>query len=143
MALTFRISYAAAAAMLDVLGSTTFDAGTAAVINIYTGAQPADVETAASGTLLAELTMSADSFGPAANQNPGARITAAAITQDSSANATGTAGYFRCFIQSGGDAICDGSVGTSGTDMVVNTTSFTSGATVSCSAFTITLAEAA
>ena len=142
MALTFRISYLAAAAMLDVLGSTTFDAGAAAVINIYTGAQPADVETTATGTLLAELPMSADAFGAAANINPGARITAAAITSDS-ANATGTAGYFRCLDAVGGTAICDGSVGTSGTDMVVNTTSFTAGATVSCSAFTITLAEAA
>ena len=143
MALTFRISNAAAIAMLDVLGSTTFDAGTAAMINIYTGAQPADVETAASGTLLAELTMSADAFGAAADINPGARVTAAAITQDSSANATGTAGYFRCFTQTGGTAICDGTVATSGGDMTVNTTSFTAGATVSCSEFLISLAEAA
>ncbi len=56
-------------------------------ISIYSGSQPATPETAASGTLLAELRFNATAFGAAAS----GAITAGAITADSSADATGTA----------------------------------------------------
>ena len=136
MALTFQISNAAAQAMLTALGAQ-IDAGTAAVINIYTGAQPVDVETAATGTLLAELTCSATAFSGISDINPGARATFAAITADSSANASGTAGYFRILTQTGGTAVCQGSVGTSGADLNLNTTSITAGSQVSITSATI------
>jgi formylmethanofuran dehydrogenase subunit C len=73
--------------------------------------------------------------------NPGAIMTAAAITSDTSADATGTAGHFRILTQSGGTAIAEGSCGTSGADMNFNTVSISSGSTVAISSFTITQPE--
>ena len=136
MALTFQISNAAAQAMLTALGNQ-IDAGTQAVINICSGTQPVDVETAASGTLLAELLCNATAFSGISDTNPGARATFAAITPDSSANNSGTAGYFRIFTQTGGTAVCQGSVGTSGADLNLNTTSITAGSQVSITSATI------
>ena len=57
-------------------------------VRIYTGSAPANPQTAASGTLLAELRFNATAFG---NATTGA-ATANAFTADSSANADGTAG---------------------------------------------------
>ena len=85
--------------------------------------------------------MSGTSFGAAADANPGGRITANSITDDSSANATGTASWFRMVTQSGGSTIADGSVGTSGCDLNLNTTAITAGSTVSITSFTITMPE--
>lgn len=118
------------------------DAGTAAVINIYNGTAPVDAETALSGnTLLAQLTMSATSFPAATDLNPGARITANAITSDSSADATGTASFFRMLTQNAGTVTFQGSVGTATADMILNTTSITLGSTVSVTSATLTLPE--
>ena len=136
MALTFQISNAAAQAMLTALGNQ-IDAGTQAVINIYSGTQPTDVESAATGTLLAELLCNATAFSGISDTNPGARATFAAISPDSSANNSGTAGYFRIFTQTGGTAVCQGSVGTSGADLNLNTTSITAGSQVSITSATI------
>ncbi len=132
-ALAFRITVLVANAMLNAL-TTAADAGTAAVIQGYTASQPATPETAIGAqTLLFTLTMSASSFGAAASHV----ITAATITDDSSADNTGTLAWFRLLTQSGGTAICDGSAGTSSADMIANTTAITSGSTVSCSSATI------
>ena len=136
MALTFQISNAAAQAMLTALGAQ-IDAGTQAVINIYSGSQPVDVETAASGTLLAELLCNATVFSGISDTNPGARATFAAITADSSANNSGTAGYFRILTQTGGTAVAQGSVGTSGADLNLNTVNITAGSQVSITSATI------
>lgn len=116
------------------------NAGTAAVIQIRTGAQPGPDE-AATGTLLATLTMSADAFTGPTDANPGALLTGAAITSDSSADATGTAAHFRILTQGGGTAICEGSVGTSGADLNFNTVAFTAGSVISISSFTVTMPE--
>src|SRR5689334_9674025 len=84
-------------AMLDVAVDAC-DNGTAnpsARLRIYSGSPPATADAAASGTLLAELAMSNPAFGSAADTNPGASAAAATITDDASADAAGTAGYFR------------------------------------------------
>lgn len=104
-------------------------------LRIYSGAQPATPETAASGTLLAELTMNATAFGAAAS----GVITANAITSDSAADATGTAGYYRLLKSDGTTALWDGSVGTSGSDLNLNSVAIQSGAQVSVSSLTYTL----
>jgi hypothetical protein len=141
MANDFVISNDAAQDMLDAL-TAKFDTGTAAVINIYSGTAPADVDTALSGnTLLAQLTMSGTSFGAATDLAPGARITAAAITADSSADATGTATFFRVLTQNAGTPHAQGTVGTATSDLILNTTSITAGSTVSITSMTITLPE--
>lgn len=102
-------------------------------LRIYSGTQPATANTALSGnTLLAELRFSATA-APAA---VGGLITFNAITADSSADATGTATFFRAFKSDGTTVVMDGSVGTSAANMIIATTSISSGQTVSCSSFT-------
>ena len=105
-------------------------------IRIYDGSQPANANTAVSTqTLLAELRFGATAFGAAS----GGTATANAITADSSANATGTASWFRVLKSDGTSVLWDGTVGAGGTyDLVLNTTSIVSGATVSITSMTFT-----
>lgn len=109
-------------ARLDAI--TTF-AGGSCLVRIYDGSRPATGGTAT--TLLAELTCNA-TFAPAAS---GGTLTLNAITQDSSANATGTATWARIVKSDGTTFVLDCSVGTSGADINLNTTSIVSGAAVS------------
>ena len=102
-------------------------------LEIYTGTQPATPDTALSGnTLLATLPLSATAFGASSS----ATKTANAITSATAA-ATGTATFFRVYKSDGTTAVIDGSVGTSGADLNLNTTSIVTGATVSVSSWTI------
>jgi len=142
MANNLKISNSLAQSMLSA-AKTAIDAGTAAIIRIYDGTQPTDADTAVGAqVLLATLTMDATAFGSVSDANPGAIMTAAAITSDSSADATGTAAWFRMLTQSGGTTMMDGSVGTSGCDLNFNTVAFTAGSTISISSFTVTMPEA-
>lgn len=142
MANNFNISNVAAKALADAFDDQVNIGSTAAAIDIRTGAQPADPDTAATGTLLATLTMSDPAFGAAADANPGGRITASAITDDTSADATGTAGYFRIRATgTGADDVADGECGTSASDLNFNTVSITAGSTVSITSFTVTMPE--
>jgi len=103
-------------------------------LRIYDGTQAATADTAIGAqVLLAELTFGDPAFGAASN----GVATANAITADSSANATGTASWFRV-VDSDNTAIFDGTVGTSSADLILNTTSIVSGAEVSVSALTYT-----
>lgn len=120
-------------AQLDAI--TTF-AGNSGKLRIYNGTRPATGGTAT--TLLAELTCNA-TFAPAAS---GAVLTLNAITQDASADATGTATWFRLVKSDGTTHVMDGDVGTSGSDLNLNSTSLTAGATVSVTSFTITCGNA-
>lgn len=106
-------------------------------IRIYTGAMPATPETAASGTLLAELTLNATAFGAAA----AGVATASAITSDTSANATGTAGWARLFRSNGTSAGLDGDCTATGGGgfCELNSTAISAGAEVQCTSMTITL----
>lgn len=115
-------------AMLDAI---TTAVGTSGLIRIYDGTRPSSG--GAATTLLAELTCSA-TFAAGAS---GGVLTLNSITQDSSANATGTATWFR-ITTSGGSFVVDGNVGTSGSDLNLTTTSITSGQPVSITSFTIT-----
>lgn len=108
-----------------------------AALRIYSGTVPADADTALGAqVVLATLTMNATAF-PAAS---GGVLTANAITADSSADASGTASFFRLFgSDSNNQVLLQGTVGTSGTDMILNSVAISSGANVSISSFTITL----
>ena len=68
----------------------------------------------------------------------GGVLTLNAITQDSSANATGTATWFRIVKADGTTHVMDGNVGTSGSDLNLTTTSIVSGQPVSVTSFVIT-----
>lgn len=136
MANNTKISNAAAIAACNAIVDL-LDGGT---VKIYTGAQPADPDTTASGTLLATLTLGSPAFGNAADAAPGATATANSITGDSSADATGTAGWFRA-LTSGAAAVIDGECGTSGADMNLNSVSIVSGASVDITSWTVTMPE--
>lgn len=142
MANNFRISNSAAKKMADIFDDEVNIGSTAATCRILSGAQPADPDTAETGTLLAEPTFSDPAFGAATDGAPGGLLTAAAITDDSSADNTGTAGYFRIAAKgTGADDVADGEVGTSGADLNLNTVSITAGSTVSITSFTVTMPE--
>lgn len=121
---------------------TAINAGTAAVFNIYDSTVPADADTALGAqVLLAQLTCTADAISGIADDTPGSLMTFDTITADSSADATGTATFFRLLTQSGGTVVAQGTVGTATSDLILNTTSITSGSTVSITAATILVPE--
>ena len=138
--MALSVTNAVAVAMANAY-LTAQDAGTAALIIIYSGAAPANADAAATGTILAQLTCSATSAGAPTDTGSAARLTFNAITSDSSADATGTAGYFRILTQSGGTVVSQGTCGTSGTDMILNTVSITAGSTVAISSAIIDFPE--
>lgn len=93
------------------------DAGGAGSVVLYTGSEP-DVDSAATGTLLGTLALSNPAFGSADSAGTAAGNS---VTDDSSADASGTATYFR--ILSGAAAVVfQGSVGLtgSGADMEIS-----------------------
>jgi hypothetical protein len=110
-------------------------AGTNANIKIFTGSPPANCATADTGTVLVTLTGNASGLGTATS----GVLTFNAITSGTASN-TGTAGYFRVYPSSATttNAVLQGTVGTSGTDMIIGSTSISSGQTVSISSWTIT-----
>ena len=105
-------------------------------IAVYSGSQPA-LDGSLTGTQLAEATFSATAFGTPAASGGTVTATANAITSGTIAN-TGTAGYFALLKSDNSTVVATGTVGISGTDMTVNTTSFVSGASFAVSAGTIT-----
>jgi hypothetical protein len=121
------------------LDAITTAVGASGKLRIYNGTRPANVGTAIGAqTLLAELTLNA-TFAAAASTGT---LTLNSITSDSSADATNTAQFFRIFKSDGTTAVIDGDVGTSGSDLNLNSTSITSGGTVSVTSFTITAGNA-
>lgn len=131
MALNPHYSNAMANAAADAMGAQH----NSGFMRFYDGSQPADTDTAiGSQVLLAEMTFGATAFGAAA----AGAATANAITQDASANATGTATWYRTFKSDGTTALMDGSIGTSGSNINMVSTSITSGQPVTVTAFTIT-----
>jgi hypothetical protein len=122
-------------AKLDAL---TTACGSSPLLRIYDGTPPASANAALSGnTKLAELTMSATPF-PAAS---GGVLTANAITTDSSADATGTASFFRIYKSDGTTVIAQGTVGTSGADLNLTSTSIVAATAVAVSSLVITSAN--
>jgi hypothetical protein len=117
-------------------------------LEIYAGVQPADANTALSGQSLLSSGMTfatPNAFGtPVASGVAGSRVvtaTANTIVSDSSAYGSGTAAWFRAYKADGVTGVMDGSVGTSGCDLNLNTTNIVLGATVTVTSFTITQAE--
>jgi hypothetical protein len=114
-------------------------------INIYTGSQPATADTAASGTLLGTLTLASDAVTSAASSGA---ISFAAITNDTSADNSGTAGYGRIYRtgdtapgSAGGstDRRLDFAISTSGSDVNFDTTTFVAGGVIAIPSLSITL----
>lgn len=105
-------------------------------LRIYDGAQPATADTALGAqVLLAELRFAATS-APAAAAGV---LTFNAIVSDTSANATGTATWFRCLASDGTTVVFDGSVGTASADLILNSTAISAGAQVDVTSFVHTV----
>lgn len=106
--------------------------GSSATLLFYSGSVPANCAAAATGTLLGTITLPATSMG-----TPSAGAVSLAGTWAGTASGTGTAGYFRVL---DGSSVCheQGTAGTSGTDMILSSTSFTSGQAFSISTYTVT-----
>jgi len=112
------------------------DAGSGAgKISIYTGAQPANPNTAASGTLLATFTTADPSFG---SPSVGT-ITLQGTPLSATGVAAGTAGWFRMF-DSADNPVADGLVSATGGggQIELNTTTVSIGLNVQITSGTIT-----
>jgi hypothetical protein len=115
------------------LDAITTQVGSGALIRIYSGTRPATGGTET--TVLADLVVSG-AFAAAAAAGV---LTVNAVTGDASANATGTASWFRVLTSAAVPKI-DGSVSATGGggDLQLVTTSITTGQPVNITSFTIT-----
>jgi hypothetical protein len=131
MALQFSTGYRNA--MLDQFETTT---GTSAILEIRSGAAPANCAAADSGTLLASLTLPSDWMAAAASGSKALSGT----WQDASANASGTAAHFRIKDSGGTTTHMQGTVTATGGggDMTLDNTSIASGQSVTITSFTLT-----
>ena len=131
MASNIKIVTTTRNAMVDAI---TTAVGASGLLKIYDGAQPTTVATALGAqVLLAQLALSA-TFAPAAASGV---LTANAITQDSSADATGTAAWYS-LQTSAAVRVVEGTVAASGADLNLNTVSIVLGGPVAVTSFTYT-----
>jgi hypothetical protein len=110
-------------------------------LRIYASTQPANSDTSLSGqALLAELRFSATSAPTAVN----GVLTFNAVTSDSSADATGTATWFRALGSDGTSVVLDGTVGATGStsNLELATTSIVQNARISVTSFVHTVSKA-
>ncbi len=144
-ALVTRIANVVAIDACDAIVDRLDEGTGSATIRGRVGAQPAGADATESGVLLFTLTCAATAFGAAGDDTPGGLATAAAIADDTSADASGTLGYCRAgSIGTGGgapDDLIDGEAGTSGADFNFNTLAIVIGATVSMTSWTVTMPE--
>ena len=114
-------------------------------LEIYEGTAPVDANTALSGdTLLVTLDLSATAFSAAAaSGSAGSRVvTADANTISTAAGvATGTASFYRFYESDGTTVVAQGSVGTSGADLNLSSTSIVLGQDVDVTDFSFTMPE--
>lgn len=115
--------------MLDDLEAST---GTAPILHMHTGAQPADCGTANSGTLLSSMVLPSDWLAAAT----GGTKSKAGTWEDASAAAGGTAAHFR--ITKTNVTHIQGSVGQGSGDIDLDDTSIVAGQQVTISTFVIT-----
>jgi hypothetical protein len=107
-------------------------AGSGAIINIYQGTAPANANTAISTQTLLVSCVLAGAFGT----DTDGTLTLGTVN-NGTAVATGTAGFFRIFKSDGTTVVMDGSVGTSGADLNLDTTTINITQTVNISGGTI------
>lgn len=117
--MAFKISNALATAKAQA-AKDLLDGG---FIRIYSGAAPANVDDAETGTLLAEFPMESPAFGSIVNG-----VMSLAAIDPATGLDDDDAGYFRAY--SGGSpsaAVCQGTVGETGAEMIVNDVTITTG----------------
>lgn len=130
MRIPTNVRSAAADAVVDLL-----DAGAgAATIEVRTGSQPATADSAATGTVLCTFTLADPAFGAASS----GVATMASTPRTTTGSAAGTAGWFRAK-DSTGATVFDGSVGTSGAELNLNTLTISVGVNVEVTSGTVTM----
>jgi hypothetical protein len=131
--MAFQFSDAARNGALDAIETA---AGTSAVLEIRSGAAPTNCAAAATGTVLATLSLPAD-WMAAASAGSKAML---GTWDDPSADATGTAGHFRIWDSTKTTCHIQGSVTATGGggDMTLDNVSIAAGQDVSITSFTIT-----
>lgn len=131
MALNPKISNAAANAAADAICALA----NGGFLDIYDGTQPVTADTAIGAQVkLAGLTMNATAFGAAV----AGVATANAIGSDASADASGTATWFRVTKSDHTTVVFDGSVGTATSNIVISSTTIVATGTVAVSSLTFT-----
>lgn len=135
--MAIQLSAAVRNGMLDAVESTI---GVSAVLKIRTGAAPADVATADSGTVLATLNLPSDWMAAASSGSKALTGT----WQDASADATGTAAHFRIYASDGTTAHIQGTVTATsgGGDIELQNTSIAAGQSITITSFTLTAGNA-
>jgi len=135
--MALQYSVAVRNAKLDAVETTV---GTSAVLKIRTGAAPANVAAADTGTVLATLSLPSDWMAAASS---GTKALAGSWA-DASADATGTAAHFRIYASDGTTAHIQGTVTATGGggDMTLDNTSIASGQSVTVTSFTLTAGNA-
>ncbi len=135
--MAFQYSVAIRNAQLDVLETTI---GTSAIMKIRSGAPPADVATADSGTVLATLSLPSDWLAAA---SAGAKAKSG-TWQDTSADASGTAAHFRIYASDGTTCGMQGTVTVTGGggDLTLDSVSVTAAQAITISSFSITAGNA-
>lgn len=118
-------------ARLDQIESTV---GTAPILTIRTGAQPADCAAANSGTVLATITLPSD-WAAAASSGTKAK---SGTWQDTSADNTGTAAHWRLHDSSATTCHLQGSVGQGSGDLSLDNTAIVAGQSITINTWTFT-----
>lgn len=128
-----KLSVAVRNARLDAIETAI---NITAVLKIRTGAAPANITDADTGTVLATLTLPSDWMAAASS---GSKVKAG-TWQDTSADATGTAGHFRIYASDGITQHIQGSVTATGGggDLTLDSVSITVAQQVTITAFTLT-----
>lgn len=131
--MTIQLDTTTRNAILDAVESGI---GTSPLLRLYSGSMPANCATTASGTLLAEATLPSDFMAAAS----GSSKSKSGTWEDTSANASGTVGYFRIYESTGTTCRMQGTVTSTGGggDMTMDNTTLVSGQDVVISTFTLT-----
>lgn len=131
--MTVQYSVAVRNAKLDAYETAI---GTAPILTIRTGAQPANCAAANSGTVLATITLPSDWMDPAS----GGTKAIAGSWVDASADAAGTAAHYRLHESTGTTCHEQGTVTITGGggDLTVDNTSFAVGQSFTVTAWTKT-----
>lgn len=135
--MAIQLSVAVRNARLDAIESTI---GTSAKLRLYTGSMPADCATAASGTLVAEMSLPSDWMAAASSGSKALSGT----WEDVNANAAGTVGYFRILDSGGTNTGIQGTVTISGGggDMTLDNNVVALNQKITITSFTLTDANA-
>jgi hypothetical protein len=127
----------AAAAARTAIISAVAALANSGKLRIYSS-DSADPDASPTGTLLAELTFGSTAFQSATDDGTNASVVANAITQDSSADASGTAAHWRAYQSNGTTMITKGTVSGvgGGGELQLNNTAIVASGVVSVSSLT-------